>query len=198
MAQRWRALQRGAALLAHHTESAASTQVLSACSTSASSLLQQITLDQRGSGGSWQQHQHAWGSSSHRTFFSFARKKPDAGAVAAASTGDETSISGSEPVADPTPVGPPEFFPLPESAPDAIEVASAIHQACSALERASIMSAKADAFFSASWCISGLQAVHDLLDTPWCVCVDMCVCGGVRRGTVVPSWVCGGRGAVGK
>ncbi|KAG2435889.1 hypothetical protein HXX76_007084 [Chlamydomonas incerta] len=167
MAQRWRALQRGAALLAHHTESAASTQVLSACSTSATSLLQQITLDQRNGGGAWQQHQHAWGSSSHRTFFSFARKKPDAGAAAAATTGDDASTSRSEPVADPTPVGPPEFFPLPESAPDAIEAASAIHQACSALERASILSAKADAFFSASWCISGLQAVHDSLGTPW-------------------------------
>ncbi|KAG2433129.1 hypothetical protein HYH02_012830 [Chlamydomonas schloesseri] len=169
MAQRWRALQRGAALLAHHSaESGASTQLLSACSTSTSSLLQQIARDQRSGGSASWAHQHAWGSSSgHRTFFSFSRKKSDAGAVAAASTSDDATNSSTEPVADPTPAGPPEFFPLPESAPDAIEVASAIHQATNALERASILSAKADAFFSASWCISGLQAVHDSLGTPW-------------------------------
>ncbi|EFJ46792.1 hypothetical protein VOLCADRAFT_105325 [Volvox carteri f. nagariensis] len=64
---------------------------------------------------------------------------------------------------------PPEFFPLPESS--AAEVATAIHQACDALERASLLGAKADAFFAASWCISGLQAVHEMLDTPWWVSI---------------------------
>ncbi len=65
--------------------------------------------------------------------------------------------------ADLTPA--PEYFPLPEY--NSAEVVAAITQATDALERASILGAKADAFFSASWCISGLQAVHEALGLPW-------------------------------
>ncbi|KAG2492202.1 hypothetical protein HYH03_009449 [Edaphochlamys debaryana] len=48
-----------------------------------------------------------------------------------------------------------------------MDVVDAIHQATGALEKASIMAAKSDAFFAASWCISGLQMAHEALGTPW-------------------------------
>lgn len=56
------------------------------------------------------------------------------------------------------------YFPLSESSQ---EVTTAIYQATDAIERASIVAAKADCFFVAKLCITGLQNVHEMTGAPW-------------------------------
>ena len=110
---------------------------------------------QRGGGGSWQQQ--SWAGSIGVRYAS--TRSSEAASSYSGFVDDSASTSGT----DLTP--PVEYFPLPESS--AAEVASAIHQACEALERASILGAKADTFFSASWCITGLQTVHETMGSLW-------------------------------
>ncbi|GLC45261.1 hypothetical protein PLESTM_001708300 [Pleodorina starrii] len=170
MAQRWRGFQRGAALLLHHAEpSTSGAHGLMSAYTSGSSLLQHLQPDQqqqqqRGGGSSWQHFHHAWGGTPIGVRFASTKS---AASSAAPSTSDDFPGAASTSGADLTPQ--PEFFPLPEGSAE--EVVSAIYQATDALERASILAAKADSFFSASWCISGLQEVHDMLGTPWWISI---------------------------
>jgi hypothetical protein len=58
------------------------------------------------------------------------------------------------------------FFPLAESS---LEAMGAIGQACDAVERASLAAVKADAWFSASWFITGIEYVHEEYGLPWWV-----------------------------
>ncbi|GIL82655.1 hypothetical protein Vretimale_8252 [Volvox reticuliferus] len=165
MAQRWRGFQRGAAMLLQHPEpSTFGMQGFQSAYLSASSLIHHLQLDeqQRRSGASGQQ-KYTWNGSIGMRYASTKSSSGPASTASSGVTDDIPSTSGTDLMPQ------PEFFPLPESS--ATEVATAIHQAFDALERASILGAKADAFFAASWCISGLEAIHESLGSPWWVSI---------------------------
>lgn len=101
--------------------------------------------------------QHPFGTQTAGIAFSvynalFA-KAPQENATSALSTTDDLSEPPQE-----------GFFPLAENSQ---EVTTAIYQATEAIERASIVAAKADCFFVAKACITGLQTVHDTTGAPW-------------------------------
>lgn len=112
---------------------------------------------------------------------SFWRRSPPSSAeqdLGSSPGGDISLASTSDAPAD-VPVEPAGFFPLPE---DSLEVFGAIQSACGALEKASILAAKADTWFMPSWFISALQMFHDTLGTPWCVRAGAAAMPGARHG----------------
>jgi len=61
---------------------------------------------------------------------------------------------------------PSEHLPM---AVDSIEAATAVHEACEAVEAASLLAAKDDSFFAAAYFIDAITALHHQAGLPWCV-----------------------------
>ncbi len=60
--------------------------------------------------------------------------------------------------------------------PESTEAFLAVLQATSAGEHAAIAAAKADAFFTSSWCMEAFQLAHESWGLPWCASLPTCQC----------------------
>lgn len=110
--------------------------------------------------------QHLPHSAGQYRQISFWRRSPQPPATQEAHDFGTDGVVGTSTLAAPVdlPVEPAGFFPLQE---DSLEVFSAIQSACNALDKASILAAKADTWFLPSWFISALETAHSSLGTPW-------------------------------